>query len=94
VAELAVSTEAVVWLARRAAWSGDGGQAGMAVLYARDLAARMAPELVQLCGARGFTLAFPLHLFAMRLEGLRLSLGSGDRLAGEVMSALRSATVA
>jgi hypothetical protein len=84
IAELAVSTEAVVWLAREAAWHGDPGRAATAACYARQLAAKMAPELVQLCGARGFTLEFPVHLFAMRLEGLRLELGSADRLAGEV----------
>jgi hypothetical protein len=91
VAELAVSTDAAMWLARQAAWHGDGQRAGIAAVYARELAARMAPELVQLSGARGFTLEFPVHLFAMRLEGLRLTLGSGDRLAREVMALSDSA---
>jgi hypothetical protein len=81
VAELAVSTEAALWLAREAAWHGDAGRAGLALSYARDLAAAMAPEVVQLFGARGFTTELPAHLFAMRLEGLRLEVGSADRLA-------------
>jgi hypothetical protein len=93
VAELAVSTDAALWLAREAAWHGGGQRAGLAAVYARELAARMAPELVQLSGARGFTLEFPLHLFAMRLEGLRLTLGSGDRLAREVMTVSDPATM-
>src|SRR5262249_14235476 len=87
VAELAVSANAAVWLARQAAWHGDGQGAALAAVYARDLAARMTPELVQLGGARSFALDFPLHLYAMRLEGLRLTLGSGDRLAGEALDA-------
>ena len=81
VAELAVSTEAALWLAREAAWYDDADHAGVALSYARDLAAAMVPEVVQLSGARGLTVAFPAHLFAMRLEGLRLEVGSADRLA-------------
>ena len=88
LAELAVSTEAVTWLARQAAWNGDVVSAGTALGYARDLAAAMAPELVQLCGARGFTLEFPVHRFAMRLEGLRLETGAADRLAAAVWADL------
>ncbi len=88
LAELAVSTEAVMWLARQAAWNGDVVSAGTALSYGRDLAAAMAPELVQLCGARGFTLEFPVHRFAMRLEGLRLETGAADRLAAAVWADL------
>ena len=84
LAELAVSTEAAMWLTREAAGNGDPGKAGTAAIYARNLAARMAPEMVQLSGARGFTLEFPLHLFAMRLEAIRLELGSRDRVAQEI----------
>ncbi len=89
IAELEVSTEAAIWLARQAAWHDDPERTGSAVIYARDLAARMAPEIVQLSGARGFTIDFPAHLFAMRLEGLRLILGSPDRVSEEVMAASR-----
>jgi hypothetical protein len=38
-----------------------------------------------MCGARSFTLEFGLHVFAMRLDGLRLELGGRDRLAGQVL---------
>jgi hypothetical protein len=93
VAELAVSADAAVWLARQAAWHGDAHGAGLAAVYARELAVRMAPELVQLGGARSFSLDFPMHLYAMRLEGLRLMLGSADRLAGEAMDAPQRETV-
>jgi hypothetical protein len=94
VAELAVSAGAAVWLARQAAWHGDADRAALAAVYARELAVRMTPELVQLGGARSFSLDFPLHLYAMRLEGLRLMLGSADRLAGEAMDARERQTVA
>jgi Acyl-CoA dehydrogenase, C-terminal domain len=94
VAELAVSANAAVWLARQAAWHGDGYRAGLAAVYARELAARSVPELVQLGGARSFSLDFPLNLFAMRLQGLRLMLGSADRLAGETTDARERETVA
>jgi hypothetical protein len=85
VAELAVSTEAAIWLTREAAWHRDPYRVGLALSYARDLAAAMVPEVVQLCGARGLTKDFPAHLFAMRLEGLRLEVGSADRLAKTVL---------
>lgn len=84
LAEMAVSAEAAMWLTREAADTGDPARAGTAAIYARNLAAKMAPEMVQLSGARGFTLEFPLHLFAMRLEAIRLELGSADRVAGEI----------
>jgi alkylation response protein AidB-like acyl-CoA dehydrogenase len=87
VAELAVTVEGAIWLTRQAACHDDAGSAGTALIYGRDLAATMAPEVVQLCGARGFTLAHPAHLFAMRLEGLRLDVGSADRLAAALMAA-------
>ena len=50
----------------------------------------MAPELVQLCGARGFVTDFPVHRFAMRLEALRLEAGSADRLSSAVWADLHS----
>lgn len=84
LAELAVSTEAATWLAREAAWRRSTLSAGTALGYARDLAAAMAPELVQLWGARGFAVEHPIHRFAMRLEGLRLEVGAADRLAAAV----------
>jgi hypothetical protein len=87
LADLAVSAEAAMWLAREAAGTGDPARAGTAAMYARNLAAKMAPEMVQLSGARGFTLEFPLHLFAMRAEAIRLELGSGHRVAGEIWDA-------
>jgi Acyl-CoA dehydrogenase, C-terminal domain len=88
LAELAVSVEAATWLAREAAWRNDLLSATTALGYARDLAATMCPELIQLCGARGFTIEFPVHRFAMRLEGLRLEAGAADRLAAAGWSAL------
>jgi hypothetical protein len=37
-----------------------------------------------MCGARGFTLEFGLHVATMRLSGIRLELGSPERIAEAV----------
>lgn len=81
LAESAVSAETVRWMTREAAWKGDPRSATLAAWQAGVTAAALAPELTQMCGARSFTLDFGLHLYTMRLEGLRLELGAPDRLA-------------
>jgi hypothetical protein len=81
LADAAVSAEATRWMVREAAWSGDGRRGALASSYAARTAAALAPELTQMCGARGFTLEFGLHVHTMRLDGLRLELGAPDRLA-------------
>ncbi|OLT16459.1 hypothetical protein BJF78_14420 [Pseudonocardia sp. CNS-139] len=88
LAEAAVSAEATRWLTREAAATGDDRQAALAAWYAADTAAALAPELVQLCGARSFTLEFGLHVFTMRLDGLRLEVGGPDRLGGELAATM------
>ena len=93
LADIAASAEATRWLTREAAWSGDARAGTRAAWYAGVTAATAAPELSQLCGARGFTLDFGLHVYTMRLEGLRLELGGRDRLAVE-LAATRKCTPA
>jgi hypothetical protein len=85
VAEAAVTAEATRWMVREAAYSGDARAIELASLYAADAAAQLTPEVMQFCGARSFTLEFGLHLFAMRLEALRLELGGEDRLVSAVL---------
>jgi hypothetical protein len=83
-AQAAVSAEATRWLVREAAYLDDERQTALAAHYAARTASAVAPELVQLCGARGFAREFGLHVFAMRLQGLRLELGGPDRLSAEL----------
>jgi hypothetical protein len=85
-AEAAVSAEATRWLVREAAFSGDHRDMYLAASYAAQAAAQLVPEVVQMCGARSFTLEFGLHVFTMRLDGLRLELGAPDRLAARVLT--------
>lgn len=81
LAGAAVSAEATRWLAREAAYGGDDRGVQLAALYARDCAAELSPDLVQMWGARGFAHEFGFSGFAMRLQGLRLELGSAGRVA-------------
>jgi hypothetical protein len=86
LAEAAVSAEATRWMVREAAFTADPRDIDLAASYAAQTAAHLVPELVQLCGARSFTLEFGLHVFTMRLVGLRLELGGPDRLAARVLA--------
>jgi hypothetical protein len=89
LAEAAVSAEATRWMVREAAFTADPRDIELAASYAAQTAAQLVPELVQMCGARSFTLEFGLHVFTMRLDGLRLELGGPDRLAARVLAASR-----
>ena len=89
LAEAAVSAEATRWMVREAAFTADPRDIELAASYAAQTAAQLVPELVQMCGARSFTLEFGLHVFTMRLDGLRLELGSPDRLAARVLATSR-----
>jgi hypothetical protein len=84
LADSAVSAEATRWLGREAAYQDDARSVARAAWYASDTAATLVPELLQMCGARGFTHEFGLHLFIMRLNCLRLELGGIDRLGLEL----------
>lgn len=86
LAEAAVSAEATRWMVREAAFTADPRDIDLAAFYAAQTAAQLVPELVQICGARSFTLEFGLHVFTMRMDGLRLELGGPDWLAGRVLA--------
>ncbi|BBX66451.1 hypothetical protein MSAS_56250 [Mycobacterium saskatchewanense] len=84
LAEAAVSAEATRWLGREAAFHDEPRSVLLAAWYASDTAAKLVPELVQMCGARAFTLEFGLHAYTMRMNCLRLELGGIDRLGREL----------
>jgi hypothetical protein len=86
LAEAAVSAEATRWMVREAAFTAAPRDIELAAFYAAQTAAQLVPELVQMCGARSFTLEFGLHVFTMRLDGLRLELGGRDRLAAQALA--------
>jgi hypothetical protein len=85
LADAATSAEATKWLVRQAAFRASPESIDLAAFYAAQTAGQLVPELTQLCGARSFTLAFGLHLFTMRLDGLRLELGGRDRLSSDAI---------
>jgi alkylation response protein AidB-like acyl-CoA dehydrogenase len=79
-----VSAEATSWLGRGAAFVEDPRAVLRAAWYASHTAASLVPELVQMCGARSFTVEFGLQVFTMRMNCLRLELGGIDRLGLEL----------
>jgi hypothetical protein len=87
VANLAVDAEATRWMAREAAYSGQERPMWLAASYAAAVGAALSPDAVQLWGARGFVYEFGVSNLIMRVQGLRLELGSADRLAESVLAA-------
>jgi hypothetical protein len=87
LAESTVSAEATRWLGRDAAFHDDTHRTVRAAWYASHTVAQLVPELVQMCGARSFTMAFGLHTFTMRMNCLRLELGGIDRIGAELTGA-------
>jgi len=75
LAECAVLTGGVRWLALNAAWSGDDGDAALAALHAQESAKRVVYDAHQMHGAMGMTLEHPLHLWTYRLKALLSELG-------------------
>ncbi len=75
MAECAVLAGGVRWLARKAAWSGDAGDAAVAALYAQDSATRVIYDVHQMMGAMGMTLEMSLHLWTYRMKALISELG-------------------
>lgn len=75
---LAISAQEVaasLWLALRAAESGDAGDAAVAALYVQDQMRNVVNDLHQFSGAIGLTLEYPLHLWTYRLKALQGELG-------------------
>ncbi|MDB5970351.1 MAG: acyl-CoA dehydrogenase [Hydrocarboniphaga sp.] len=75
MAECAVLAGGVRLLARKAAFSGNDGDAALAALHAQDSGTRMAYEMHQMLGAMGMTLEHPLHLWTYRIKALLSELG-------------------
>lgn len=75
LAECAVLTGGVRWLALKAAWSGDAGDAALAALHAQDSATRLVYDMHQMSGAMGMTLEMDLHLWTYRMKALMSELG-------------------
>lgn len=75
MAECAVLAGGVRWLALKAAWSGDAGDAALAALHAQDSATRVIYDVHQMSGAMGMTLEMDLHLWTYRMKALLSELG-------------------
>jgi Acyl-CoA dehydrogenase, C-terminal domain len=75
MAECAVLTGGVKWLALKAASTGAEGDAAFAAFHAQESATRVTYELHQMFGAMGMTLEHPLHLWTYRLKVLLSDLG-------------------
>lgn len=75
LAECAVLTGGVRWLALKAAWSGDAGDAALAALHGQDSATRLIYDMHQMSGAMGMTLEMDLHLWTYRMKALISELG-------------------
>jgi len=86
IANAAVDAEATRWMAREAAYSGQARSMWLAASYAAAAGAALSPEAAQLWGARGFAHEFGVSNLIMRVQGLRLELGSADRLAASVLA--------
>ncbi|HKY91133.1 MAG TPA: acyl-CoA dehydrogenase family protein [Nevskiaceae bacterium] len=87
MAECAVLAAGVRWLARKAASTGDAGDAAVAAFHAQDSATRVAYELHQMLGAMGMTLEHPLHLWTYRLKAL---LAEGGGRSGQARDLARN----
>ncbi len=76
LSELHIRVEGTRWLARDAAWAGaPADKAATAAAFAADAAKQVLDDCHQFHGAIGVTLAYPLHLWTMRLQALRVELG-------------------
>ena len=84
MAECAVLAGGVRWLALRAAWTGDAGDAALAALHAQDSATRVIYDVHQMMGAMGMTLEMSLHLWTYRMKALLSELGGRGGQASAV----------
>jgi len=75
LAECAVLAGGSRWLALKAAWSGDAGDAALALLHAQESATRVIYDVHQMSGAMGMTLEMDLHLWTYRLKALMSEMG-------------------
>lgn len=84
LAECAVLAGGVRLLALKAAWTGQDGDAALAVFHAQESATRVIYDTHQMLGAMGMTLEHPLHLWTYRLKALLSQLGGRGGQAGAV----------
>jgi hypothetical protein len=75
MAECAVLSGGVRWLALKAAGTADEGDAALAALHAQESATRIIYDVHQMFAAMGMTLEHPLHLWTYRLKALLSELG-------------------
>lgn len=75
------TTESCRWLALRAAWSDNEGDAAQAAAFAQARIAQLSYDLHQFSGAMGLTLEYPLHLWTYRLRALAGELGGSGAQA-------------
>lgn len=88
MAECAVLAGGVKWLALKAAWSGDAGDAALAAFHAQDSASKIIYDVHQMSGAMGMTLEMDLHLWTYRMKALLSELGgkgSQAKVVGETL---------
>jgi len=81
LAMAAESAESSRWLALRAAWSDDDGDAAQAAGFAQSRIHALSYDLHQFSGAMGLTLEYPLHLWTYRLRALVGELGGAGAQA-------------
>jgi hypothetical protein len=84
LAECAVLAGGVRWLALKAAWSAEDGDAALAAFQAQESATRIIYDVHQMLGAMGMTLEHPLHLWTYRLKALLSELGGRGGQASAV----------
>jgi Acyl-CoA dehydrogenase, C-terminal domain len=75
MAECAVLSGGVRWLALKAADSADPGDAALAAFHAQESATRIIYDVHQMLGAMGMTLEHPLHLWTYRVKAMLSELG-------------------
>jgi hypothetical protein len=75
MSECTVLAGGVRWLALKAAWTADAGDAALAALHAQESATRVVYDVHQMFAAMGMTLEHPLHLWTYRLKALLSELG-------------------
>lgn len=81
------TAESCRWLALRAAWSDNEGDAAQAAGFAQSRIAKTTYDLHQFSGAMGLTLEYPLHLWTYRLRALAGELGGHGAQARAVAAA-------
>jgi hypothetical protein len=75
LSECTVLAGGVRWLALKAAWSGDAGDAALACIHGQEASTRIAYDMHQMSGAMGMTLEMDLHLWTYRMKALLSELG-------------------